>query len=54
MEVLKKTGFIARSQFSLCFDGVLCDLKSQEWPSFQEAGFKLEKDFVHLQMMLLN
>ena len=40
--------------FSLRFDGVLCDPKSQEWPSFQGAGFKLEKDFAHLQMMLLN
>lgn len=54
MEVLKKTGFVAHSQFSLHFDEVLCDLKSQERPSFQGAGFKLEKDLAHFQMMLLN
>lgn len=54
VEVLKKTGFVAHSQFSLGFDEVLCDLKSQQWPNFQGAVFKLEKDFAHLQMMLLN
>lgn len=53
MEVLKKTGCVAHSQISLGFDEVIFDLKSQEWPSFQGAGFKLE-DFAHLQMLLLN